>query len=363
MSLFTVDARMLFASGIGSYLRNVLRRIKPGIHARIGLIGKPQEIMKVLRDDVLIIPEYTDMYSPLWHLKAPFRIPHSRVFWSPHYSVPLTPIRAEIRITTIHDLFHIRFGHMYGPAARFYSRMLMKKAIESDKIITVSRFTKREIVEVFSVEEEKIEVIYNGVDTNLFRPSPDRETLSKYSIGEPYILYVGNIKPHKNLKTLVRAFDIVKDEEVLLVIVGKMEGLKTPDLDLLRLLRENAFLRERILILENVPIEDLPVLYTHALFLVFPSLYEGFGLPPLEAISCGTPIILSDIPVLREIYGDSAPYFTPEDYRELADLMRQFIRSEEIRRNTVESLKHLPEIYSWERSAREHLRVFNGFLI
>ncbi len=364
MKAFTVDARPLFASGIGSYLRNILARIKPHIDAPLALLGKPHEIERVFGGGVRIIPEYSDMYSPLWHLGAPFRVPESRLFWSPHYSVPLSPVRAEYRITTIHDLFHMRFENMYGWAARLYSRLLMRKALQSDRIITVSRFTKREILDIFDVDEEKIQVIYNGVDTGLFKPSPNREILRRYSIDEPYILYVGNIKPHKNLKTLVKAFDLIKDEEdVQLVIVGKIGGLKTPDTELLRLIEENPPLKNRIRILEHIPIEDLPAIYTHALFLVFPSLYEGFGLPPLEAIACGTPVILSDIPVLREIYGDDAPYFPPENHRELADLMLQFIRSEELRRATIDKLKHLPKKYSWEKSARKHLKLFNEFLI
>ncbi len=363
MKIFAVDARLLFASGIGSYLRNILTRIRPHIPAELGLIGNPEEIRKIF-SDVMIIPERSNTYSPLWHLKAPFKIPPSRLFWSPHYSVPLTPVRSRSTITTIHDLFHIRFAHMYGPASRLYAKLLMKKALKSDRIITVSQFTKQEILDIFHVDEEKIHVIYNGVDTGLFRPSPSKETLRKYTIDKPYILYVGNIKPHKNLKTLVKAFDLIKDEEdVWLVIVGKIEGLKTPDMELLHLIEENPQLKDRIRILEHVPIEDLPAIYTHALFLVFPSLYEGFGLPPLEAIACGTPVILSDIPVLREIYGDDAPYFSPQNYRELADLMLQFIRNEKLRSATVDKLKHLPKKYSWEKSAMEHLNVFNGFLI
>lgn len=362
MSLLTVDARMLFSSGIGSYLRNILVRIKSHIPARMALIGKPREIKEVLRDDALIIPEYTDAYSPLWHLKAPFKVPASKLFWSPHYSVPLTPIRAKRRITTIHDLFHIRFEHMYGFATRLYARMLMRRALESDVIITVSDFTRKEIIEVFDIDEEKIRVIYNGVDTAFFRPSPNREILHRYSVKEPYILYVGNIKPHKNLKTLIKAFALImKVEDANLVIVGRIKGLRTPDTELLRLI-EHLKSGDRVRILEEVPIEDLPALYTHAIFLVFPSLYEGFGLPPLEAIACGTPVILSDIPVLREIYGNDAIYFPPGDHRKLADLMLQFLRDERLRKETLNKLKHLPEKYSWEKSAREHLMLFNDLL-
>lgn len=365
MRRLIVDARMVFSSGIGTYLRNVLKRISEKGGMDFVLLGERSQIEKAFGKDAFknIVNFSGDVYSPGWHLRAPFTIPDGDIYWSPHYTTPLTPIKPRRRITTIHDIIHLRFPQYYDPFKRLYAGILLKNAVNrSDIIITVSRFTKEELLNIFGIDEEKVRVVYNGVDREFFQPSHDRNLLKSYGIHGEYILYTGNIKPHKNLITLLKAYRML-NVDIPLVIVGRVEGLKKADKRVLEILRKDEILRKRVRILGEVPFEHLPYIYSGALFLVFPSLYEGFGLPPLEALSCGVPAIISDIPVHREIYGNALPMFDPTSPEDLMERMKELLSDNQKRKMYLKSGSALLEKYTWDRSAREHQRIFTDLSI
>jgi glycosyltransferase involved in cell wall biosynthesis len=331
--LLCLDARMYRHSGIGVYLLQLISRLK-----------NDSNIDLILLVPQLNIPEFRGIRqikfnAAIYTLKEqwlfPFRIPRCDIFWSPHYNVPLMPVKASERRVTIHDIYHLRFAHTLSFFQRWYARILMKAAVSlSDKIFTVSVFSKKEILDYFDVEE-KIQVIPNVVETEKFSrfyPAESvKDVLTKYKIKTPYILFVGNIKPHKNLITLIKAFERIMKEitPVKLVIVGQKEGFITADNEVGHYMQTRPDLLSHICFTDQVLHDELPILYQQAELFVFPSLYEGFGYPPLEALAAGTKVLCSNAGPMPEVCGNRVTYFNPTDVQELASLIVETLASPE----------------------------------
>jgi glycosyltransferase involved in cell wall biosynthesis len=216
---------------------------------------------------------------------------------------------------------------------RLYARACIYAACRfSKRIFTVSHFSKKELLSFFSVEN-KIEVIHNRVETEkfsrIYSSEKTEDALRKYQIDFPFILFVGNVKPHKNLITLIRAFEQIEEKinPVKLVVVGKKTGFITEDNEVSRYLDHKPALRNAIHFTDEVTHEELPILYQQAELFVFPSLYEGFGYPPLEALAAGTKVLCSNAGPMPEVCGDSVVYFNPTDIEALATLIRQHLSS------------------------------------
>jgi glycosyltransferase involved in cell wall biosynthesis len=320
-----LDARMYQHSGIGVYLMQLIDELikTPSIKLTVIVPAPHLEPFKGLKQIVL----RAGIYSIKEQLLLPIKVPACDIFWSPHYNVPLLCIRAKKRWVTIHDVFHLRFSHSLGIMQRLYARLLMTAACRyAEKIFTVSNFSKKEILHFFKVEN-KIEVVHNQVNINKFSRQHSKEeiheVLKKYNIDTPYILFVGNIKPHKNLITLIKAFEKIINQisSVKLVIVGKAEGFITPDNEIGAYIKNNPSLKNLLFFTGLVEENELPILYSQARIFVFPSLYEGFGYPPLEALAAGTKVICSNIEPIQEVCGDKVKYFNPYDYTELSTLL------------------------------------------
>lgn len=353
-----IDIRLLNASGIGTYLKNIL----PGIldeFDQIVVLGNQQEIsLFPWSKSVEIINFDAKIYSLKEQLLYPKVIPKCDIFWAPHFNLPLLPIRAKKVVATIHDVNHLAGVSPISLLKKKYAHLLFQNAVnKANLIFTVSEFSKSELMKYTTVNPEKIKVVYGGVNQSFFQ-NTKKDT--RFKLPENYILYVGNVKPHKNLITLLKAYILLSKEMRLkyqLVIIGKKEGFITQDKQIDDFITKNN-LEDQIMFTGYVEDLDLPKMYQEAALFVFPSLYEGFGLPILEALAAKTKIICSSAASLPEIGGNAVIYFDPNNYTELAQKILDNIENV-----TNEASLHIErEIqlkkFTWEKAIQNHKHGF-----
>ena len=360
-----IDARKLHDFGIGTYIRNLIGGLaKIDQTTEYVLLCREQDmgVAASLGPNFRAVAEGAGHYSFGEQVSLPLAVRRAQadLFHAPHYVLPaLTPGRT---VVTIHDCIHLMFPeylkHRLGYA---YARGSMWTAAhKADRIFTVSEQSKLDILKFFKVPPEKIVVTPNAIDER-FLAEPDPEFLKqireRYQLSQAYILYVGNIKPHKNLERLIEAFHLVRSEgrsELELLIIGdqisKLQSLRRAvhKHDLHRYVRFHGF----------VPQETLSVLYRLASVFVFPSLYEGFGLPPLEAMACGTPVVTSNVSSLPEVVGDAAVLVDPYSPRAIADGILTVLHSAHLRADMRARGFARVKAYSWERSVARVREVY-----
>jgi glycosyltransferase involved in cell wall biosynthesis len=299
-----------------------------------------------------------------WTIGLPLYVQHNGItlFHGTNYKIPLWN-RCRT-IVTIHDLSLLLHGHTHEPELVRRARLrLPATARMASKIITDSESVKREICEHLKVKPEKITVVPLA-PRRAFRPVAhvaSAEARRRLDVEENFLLFVGTVEPRKNLLTLVRAFAELTERTTLrpqLVIAGQ-KGWLTEELFALI---EHTGLSPRILFTGYISDEDLAALYSSCRVCVYPSLYEGFGLPPLEAMSCGAPVITSRIPVIMETVGDAARLVAPTDVRELADTIADVCGSEEERARLSSIGRVRAAEFTWERTARLTLDVYREVL-
>ncbi|HLB52717.1 MAG TPA: glycosyltransferase family 1 protein, partial [Chlamydiales bacterium] len=281
-------------------------------------------------------------------------IPSCDLFWSPHYNIPLLPIRAKKRVATIHDACHLALRHLLSLPERIYAKWVMKAALNrSHAVLTDSVFSKNELTSFLGGKE--IEVITLGVDLDRYQRVIDLKAIDsvkrKYKLPDRFILFVGNLKPHKNLLGLVQAFKKTRLTDWGLVIAGKAKGLRN---------QEEAIAGERILTIGEVPDADLPVLYSMAGMLVLPSFYEGFGFPPLEAMSCGCPTIVSNAASLPEVCGEASLYVDPRNLDDMASKIRQLACDEGAQNSLIQRGFLHVQRFCWDKTASDYQKLFEG---
>lgn len=267
-------------------------------------------------------------------------------------------------VITVHDL--IRYFDMKGYGTyihrpnlrdRIYLNMDYAGIRRAAAIIAISETTKRDIVRHLGYPEERIFVVYHGIDHDLFRPVEERP------IEEPYVLFVGSEHPRKNLPALLRAFKLVKDSDsrfrhLKLVKVGAAGGREAPFRQYTLRAMAEIGLDGDVVFAEGVPDHELPAYYSGAEVLVNPSLYEGFGFPPVEAMACGCPVIVSKAGALPEVVGDAGLVVDPNDPLALAEAIRQVLTDSSLRRRLVEAGLRRAAQFTWERCARETEQVY-----
>lgn len=304
------------------------------------------------RAEVRIIP-----FPRLWT--------HLRLAWELHqYPVALLFIPAHVlplscpvpAVVTVHDL-----GFRYEPNThpwqqRWYLELGTRwSAWKARHIITPSETTKNDLIRFYRLPAERITVIHHGIDTQFFRRTPEEceAVRQRYALRKPFLLHVGTMQPRKNLLALLEAFQLLarQDEELELVLVGKRGWLAKP---IEKVLAMSPF-RERVRWLGYVADDDLPALYSAADVFVFPSLYEGFGLPVLEALACGTPVVTSNRGALAEIAGP-ALQCDPTDPAAIAQAVRMAREPIERANFAVHGPQHARE-FSWERATQQTLDV------
>lgn len=338
-----IDVRMALHSGIGTYIRNIIPALSNVF--KLKLICHPDLIdgWPFLRQSDLITTS-CPIYSVQEQVILPFLVPSCDIFWSPHYNFPWAPLRAKKKIVTIHDVYHLT-----GPLnilKRWYARQMVRKAVQqADQIVTVSRFTQGELVKFNRGSEKKISIIPLGVDSARFSPSNSHDEVKlKYQLPDRYFLYVGNLASHKNIGRLLIAWDLIRE--------------KLPGTKLVLVTKNKIELPEGILLLNHVLDEELPTLYAHARALIHPSLYEGFGLTPLEAMSCGCPVIVSKVASLPEVCTDSVLYIDPYKIEEMAAAMEKLSQDDHLRAELIKKGLQRSEMFSWEKTVEAHIKIF-----
>ena len=360
-----IDARKLHDFGIGTYIRNLLRHLARTDRDNefVLLCGEADlGVAAQLGPNFRAVLEPSPNYSLREQVHVPWVLRRERpdVYHAPHYVLP-----AGVRcpsVVTIHDCIHLMFPqYLPNRIAYAYARAQMWAAARrSDRILTVSEASKRDILHLFNVAPEKIVVVYNAIDTH-FSVTPSDEAVARvrerYQLDHRFVLYVGNIKPHKNLVRLIEAFDELRRgelEDLKLLIIGD----QISKLPALRRAVHRHKLHKHVRFLGYLADDQLAILYRLASVFAFPSLYEGFGLPPLEAMASGTPVLTSNVSSLPEVVGDAAVLVNPYDVDDIVDGLRRVLTNPalaaEMRRKGIERARE----FSWERSVAKTWGVY-----
>ena len=260
------------------------------------------------------------------------------ILHSANYVTPLYKLGFKI-IVTIHDLTFILFPEKYTITKRLFYRMMIPIFVKiSDKIIAISNNTKNDILKIFKVPDKKVVVIYATCSenfNNIIDENKNLEVLSKYNIDKAYMLFVGMIEPRKNIISILNAFKEMDTEiNADLVIVGK-KGWYFKEIEDFVTESKKLSLRNKVIFTGYVPENEMKSLFQNALFFIFPSFYEGFGLPPLQAMACGTPVITSNISSLPEVVGDAAIFIDPYKSEELKNAMLYLYKNFEKRKELI----------------------------
>ena len=359
MEKLIIDFRMHKASGIGTYVKSLLPFLVEKFE--VILLGSKTEIQNyVWSKSVKILECKSKIYSIKEQLELPIKIPKCDIFWSPHYNIPILPIRAKFRVVTIHDAFHLAFYDTLNFMQKIYAKTIFNQALSrSDIVLSVSNFSRSEILK-YTKTDKNIFVVSNAIDERHFNRHCDSNALEAvtkdYGLPEDFVLFVGNVKPHKNLKNLLFALEKM---DLNLVIVGKKDGFITGDSIISEIVRRKN-LSNRIFFTGYVKDADIAAIYNLAKLFVFPSLYEGFGIPPLEAQACGCPVACSDAASLPEACGDSVAYFDPYSVEDMRDKIQMVLNDEnlqnELRAKGFENVKR----FSWERSAKQIIEIMEN---
>jgi glycosyltransferase involved in cell wall biosynthesis len=371
-----IDIRRITEFGVGTYTRNIIRALTRLDHENeYFLLGSPEKAKEIgnLPENFSSIevasPEtakgFFQCHSVLARVGCDLvHVPH--LFWLPHhFPCPY--------VVTVHDLL----DHMYrarngsGLKRSLHFQLTRRVLRNSARIFAVSSFTKNEIQKLFGIEARRIEVIYNAIDARFLTghaTDADRQMLAeRYQIAYPFLLYAGRISPHKNLVRIIEAFAALKAElakqdqfpDLKLIIIGD-ELSKHPDL---RRTVVRAGVQNDVRFLGFVPIDVLRVFYDVAKVFVFPSLYEGFGLPPLEAMAHGTPVLTSNTSSIPEVVGNAAVLVNPENLFEMMRALQRVLCDQGLRERLRQAGYEQVKKFSWDHSVSDILAGYREVLV
>lgn len=283
------------------------------------------------------------------------------VFFSPTHYLPF--YAGKPSIISILDISYLHFPGLFKKRDLYQLKLWGGYSIKkAKKIITISKSSKNDIIKAYNVSEAKIEVVYPGI--KVISNIKDKilnmsDFKKKFGINDEYILFVGTLQPRKNIENLIEAFSMIKNKNLNLVIVGKKGWMYE---DILNAPKKYE-VSDRVKFLDNVNDEDLPGFYKNAVCFVLPSLYEGFGLPILEAMQYGCPVLTSNISSLPEAGGDAAIYFDPQNSEDIAEKIDKVTSDEKLRTEMVQKGYEQVKKFSWEKTARETLKVLQELSI
>jgi glycosyltransferase involved in cell wall biosynthesis len=381
MSLrIVIDVRRVRDFGIGTYIRSLLHALAALNQADdFTLVALPEErrTFEGLGPNfhTTVYPK-TDSYY-LNHVAFPLFLSRLKpdLVHIPLNQVPLFMVQPYV--VTIHDMANLLFDT--GPGVRMDIRrfLLRRGLLRARRIIAVSEATRRDVRDALGIPEYRIRLVYNAPDPEFFRHArpadarvagPKREELERarilerYQIHYPFLLYAGNIRPQKNIPRLVEAFAVVREQlsrhsvyrDLHLIIIGD-EISRYPSV---RRAVIQTRMEKMVRFLGFVPFDTLRIFFESAALFVFPSLYEGFGLPPLEAMASGTPVVTSNVSSLPEVVGDAALLVNPENVFEIARGIKDVLLDDDLRSQLIAKGKAQAARFSWERTAREVLEVY-----
>jgi glycosyltransferase involved in cell wall biosynthesis len=295
-------------------------------------------------------PKTTNKYlSHLWaHFILPFK--SADVLFCPANIAPFFVPKRKKLVVTIHDVAFLTYPKSFSSFFRSYYRLLMPLIIKrADKIITVSEYSKNEIEKYYPIAKAKIEVIYLGCDKSFKKI----DSIKKNN----QILYVGSMNSRKNFVGVLKAFERLSQKDQKLVMVGNFSSNFAVDTETQKLLKQTRA-NENIEFKNRVSNEELVKIYNESKLFVFPSFYEGFGLPVLEAMACGTPVICSDTSSLPEVGGDAVVYCNPLNEEDIKEKIEMVLADEVLQQKMATEGLERAQLFSWEKSAKEHLEVF-----
>jgi len=354
MQKIAIDSRMYNSAGVGTYLKNLLNQYAKLDHDfGFRLIGNPSELREYsYNNNFEIIENDAGIYTLREQIKMPASIGKVNLLHCPHYNIPIQ-YKGKL-VVTIHDVCHLAMPQFVRKFhQKVYAKaMLLAATRKADIIITDSEFSKNEIMKYVKVNPNKIRTLYLGVDSD-FRVSSEKEN---------YILYVGNVKPHKNLKRALQAYSLLlkKGFDCDFIIVGKREGFITEDDELNNI---TANISEKVIFTGYVSDGQVKEYFRKAILLIFPSLYEGFGLPPLEAMASGTPVVVSNAASLPEIVGNAGVYVDPYDVESIFEGMCKVLSDIELRKELVQKGLARVKGFSWRKTAEKTLDIYNYIVL
>ncbi|MFA5318715.1 MAG: glycosyltransferase family 1 protein [Patescibacteria group bacterium] len=380
-------------TGVEWYAFNVIKQIVKTGQNNVQFVlyfqGKPNEWLRELeKKENVEIKQLRWPFKFLWtqgRLSLEMLLHAPDVLFIPASAMPI--IHPKNTITTIHDVGFMKYPEAYGKWQLKYLKWSTKFAIKhASKIITISEFSKNEIIKYFKVDSNRIFVTLLACDTEKFRIINDQEkiknVLAKYKIDAPYILFVGRLEEKKNIIGLLESFSLLKERGIdSRDVIQKNihttpasssfeEGneIKLPQLVLAgskgyswdkaeELIKKNN-LQNNIILTGYLPEEDLPYLYNDAELFLFPGLYEGFGMPILEAMACGTTVITSNTTSCPEVGGEAVVYVNPDNYKEIAEVIKQVLEDNNLRQNMIKKGLERVKEFSWEKCGKETLEIF-----
>jgi ADP-heptose:LPS heptosyltransferase/glycosyltransferase involved in cell wall biosynthesis len=340
-----VDARMANDGGIGTYLRQLLPRIaRSRPEWRFTLLGDPSALSAMQAEHVSVRACGAPIYGVREQIEVPLQVPaDASVFWAPHYHFPVLLRRSCRLVVTVHDVAHLALPQGSLLKQGYARAMFSQVASRADAILFDSEFSRHEMAR-FVASRGTNAVAPLGVDESWFAA----DSASSRPLDDPYIVYVGNWKRHKNIPALLRAFGRVRKKiPHRLVLIGRRDGLnidKTID-------GEMAALGDRVLHVGEIDDAQLRRWVSHADALVTTSLYEGFGLPPLEAMAAGCPTVVSNAGSLPEICGDATLYVDPRDETDIAARIVEVLTDAELRGQLIERGRARARGFTWEQCA------------
>ncbi|MCH9647504.1 MAG: glycosyltransferase family 4 protein [Deltaproteobacteria bacterium] len=360
-----IDARKLQDFGIGTYIRNLvygLAEIDQENNYVLFAGAQRRDALGDLPENFRIVTERSPVYSIRellalsWKL---FRLDLD-LYHATHYVLPA--INTCRVVVTIHDIIHLLYPeYLPNRLAFFYAqRMIRRSLARGDRILTVSKNTRSDLMRYFDVDGEKIQAIYNGVD-DAFRapvPTPDLDRwLKNLDIPRPYLLFVGNPKPHKNLENVLRAYAQALKTHAFdgpLVCVGDRGNSEFK----LRQIADQLGIGDRLLLLGHVAQEALPAIYQGATLFLYPTLYEGFGLPVVEAMASGVAVITSNNSALKEVAEGYAHLVNPLDVDGIAQAIAHCMEDEDHRAALAKLGRRRASDFQWKRTAEQTLEAY-----
>jgi glycosyltransferase involved in cell wall biosynthesis len=368
------DARHIQDFGIGTYIRNLLHAMASiGCEERLILIVSPLDGAEFagLPENFEIAHYRRTDRDLLDHIAFPWFVRGltADLVHIPLNRVPLFTPRPYV--VTIHDMASLVYEERSGLRKVLWRYRFEQGLVRANRIIAVSAATRRDVQSAFSIPGDRVRLVYNAPDPHYFRvrgPESEEESearrrvLERYQITYPFVMYAGNIRPQKNVPRLVEAFAVVREnlashpqyKDLRLIIIGD-EISRFPSV-------RRAVIQSRVepavRFLGFVTTETLRHFYESAEVFVFPSLYEGFGLPPLEAMASGTPVVTSQVSSMPEVVGDAAVLVNPENVFDIARGIKDVLLDLDLRERLICRGREHASRYSWERTAREVLEIY-----
>ena len=360
-----IDARKLHDFGIGTYVRNLVEHlalIDQENHYVLFVGPQRRDSLTDLPENFRLVTERCPVYSLRELVALSWQLFRQRLdlYHATHYVLPaVNPCRV---VVTIHDIIHLLYPeYLPNRLAFFYAQRMIRRSLSrGDRIITVSQNTKTDLMRYFDIGGRKIQAVYNGVDDVFREPMPTEDVerwLTSLQVTQPYLLFVGNPKPHKNLTNVLAAYARARqlyDFDAPLVCVGDKGNAETK----LRHLARSLGIEDRLLLLGHVAQEALPALYQGARLFLYPTLYEGFGLPVVEAMASGVAVITSNNSALREIAEGYAHIVDPQNVEAMAQAIAHCLSDEEHRNALAKQGLRRAADFQWRRTAQRTLETY-----